>query len=141
MEKNDAEIAALEAEEQRLKLKYVESKLAYEKVHALKHQRQTDLKAARAQKLAATKELESISGTVKARQYEWAKAHEIHMKAERTAAALAAKLETIEKEKEAQRRKAVQHRDDVSKYDSMADALKRELDMIHASAESVYVPV
>ena len=44
VEENDAKIAALEEEEKRLKLQYVESKLAYEKMHALKYAKQQELK-------------------------------------------------------------------------------------------------
>ena len=132
VEKNDKEIAALEEEERKLKLRYVESKLAYEKLHALKHQRQGELKAARAKKQAMSKELDSLVGALKARQYEWTKAHDMHLKAETSVTALAAKLEAVEKEKEVHRRRAAQHRDEVMKYSAMAEALKRELDVINA---------
>ena len=42
---------------------------------------------------------------VQARQFEWAKAHEEHTKVEEMAQVLAAKLEAIEKDKEAHRRR------------------------------------
>lgn len=42
---------------------------------------------------------------VQARQFEWAKAHEEHKKVEEMAETLAAKLEAIEKDKEANRRR------------------------------------
>lgn len=137
VEKNDAEIAALEAEEQKLKLKYVETKLAFEKVLALKHQSQSDLKEARAERLALTKELHSIKGILSTRQYEWTRVHEVHLKTESSAYALAAKLEAVEKEKESQKQIASQHQEEASQYLAMVDALQRELDVINASAESV----
>jgi|UniRef100_A0A7S3ERC0 chromosome segregation ATPase len=137
VEANDTEIAALEEQERKLKLLYVESKLAYEKVHALKHQQQGDLRQARVQKVATNKTLESLGGALRARQGEWTKAREQHSSREAHAAALAAKLEAVEKDKESHRRRAVQHREEVLRYTEMHEALKRELEVINASAESV----
>ena len=115
----------------------VESKLAYEKMHALKYAKQQDLKHARQQKLVVSKECESLGGQYDARRYEWTKCHEEHLAAETTAKALSAKLEAVEKDKEAQRRRAQSHRDELTKYTRMHDQLKRELDVIQASAASV----
>lgn len=115
VEENDAKIAALEEEEKRLKLQYVESKLAYEKMHALKYAKQQELKQARQQKVAVGKESESLSGAYDSRRYEWAKAHDQHLRAEEQAHALSAKLETIEKDKELQRKRAQQHRDELNR--------------------------
>ena len=137
VEANDTDIGTLEDEERKLKLAYVESKLAYEKVHALKHQHQGELKQARVQKLASGKQLESLAGTLKARQCDWTRAHEHHLSREASAIALASKLEAVEKDKEVHRRRAAQHREQVLQYTEMYEALKRELEVINASAESV----
>lgn len=137
MEANDEAIKALEERERRLKLQYVEAKLAYEKMHALKYAKQQELKQARQQKLEVSKEADSLAGAYESRRYEWTKAHEEHQRAEEQAMALSAKLEAVEKDKELQRRRATQHRDDLTKYARMHEALKRELDVIHASAAAV----
>eukprot|EP00962_Isochrysis_galbana_P009688 scaffold2702_cov116-Isochrysis_galbana.AAC.5 len=50
VEENDAAIASMEREEQRLKLAYVEGKLTYEKAHAEKYTLQQELKQLRAQR-------------------------------------------------------------------------------------------
>jgi chromosome segregation ATPase len=137
VEANDAKILALEEQEQKLKLQYVESKLAYEKMHALKYAKAQELKQARQQKAALTKECDAVSGAHNARRYEWTKANEAHLKAEETARVLATKLEAVEKDKEVQRRRVAQARDDIANYSRMHDALKRELDIIQASASAV----
>ena len=115
----------------------VEAKLAYEKMHALKYARQQDLKQARQQKLAVGKESESLAGQYDARRYEWTKAHEQHLRAEETARTLSAKLEAIEKDKESQRRRAQQQRDELTRCTMLHEQIKRELDIIEASAASV----
>ena len=76
MEANDAEIAGMEQEEERLKLQYVESKLNYEKLHASKYGKQQELKRAREEKTKTSKEANMLKGTIEGKQYEWAKAHE-----------------------------------------------------------------
>ena len=58
------------------------------------------------------------------------------MKAEEQALALSAKLEAIERDKELQRKRAQQHRDELSRYAKMHEQLKRELDVIQASASA-----
>ena len=115
----------------------VEAKLAYEKMHALKYAKQQDLKAARQQKVAVGKESESLAGQYDARRYEWTKAHEEHLRAEESARTLCAKLEAVEKDKEAHRRRAQQCRDELARCTALHDQLKRELDVIEASAASV----
>ena len=124
VEANDAEIAALEEEERKLKLRYVESKLAYEKMHALKYAKQQELKQTRQQKVAVGKEAESLAGQYDAKRYEWTKAHEEHMRAEEQAYALSSKLEAIEKDKENQRRRAQQHRDELNRWATHMTACK-----------------
>lgn len=124
VEANDAAITALEDEERRLKLSYVESKLAYEKMHALKYARQQELKYARQQKVVVGKESDSLAGAYNAKRYEWTKAHEDHLKAEETAKQLSVKLEAIEKDKDVQRKRAQLHRDEYTKYSAMYEALK-----------------
>ena len=68
-----------------MQLQYVEAKLAYEKMHALKYAKQQELKRTRAQRLAVTKESETLSGQYDARRHEWNKFHEEHTRAEETA--------------------------------------------------------
>lgn len=167
VEANDAEIAALEEEERKLKLRYVESKLAYEKMHALKYARQQELKAVRQQKVSVGKEAESIGCTYDAQRCEWTKAHEEHVRVEQQAYALSEKLEAVEKDKDLQRRRAQQHRDELTRFAccrlvrrprhlpldpqlltarvgallvrfaKMHEQLKRELGIIQASAQAV----
>lgn len=137
VEANDANISALEDEERRLKLAYVESKLAYEKMHALKYARQQELKHARQQKVVVGKESDSLAGAYNAKRYEWTKAHEDHLRVEEAAKALSAKLEAVEKDKDLQRKRAQQYRDEFTKYSAMHESLKRELDVIQASAAAV----
>ena len=96
-----------------------------------------ELKQARLQKVEVSKEADSLAGAYDARRYEWTKAHAEHQRAEEQAQALSAKLEAVEKDKEMQRRRAQQHRDELSSYASMHEALKRELDVIQASAAAV----
>ena len=115
----------------------VEAKLAYEKMHALKYTRQQELKQTRAQKVAVGKESESLGGQYDARRCEWTKAHEEHLKAEENAKSLSSRLEAVEKDKENQKRRAQQNRDDLTRYAKMHEQLKRELDVIEASANSV----
>lgn len=115
VEANDAQILSLEEEERRLKLRYVESKLAYEKMHALKYARQQELKQTRAQKVTVGKEAESLGGAYDAKRCEWTKAHEEHLKVEQQAYVMSEKLEAVEKDKENQRRRAQQHRDELTR--------------------------
>ena len=124
VEGNDAAITKLEDEERRLKLSYVESKLAYEKMHALKYARQMELKQARQQKAVISKESDSLAGAYNAKRYEWTKAHEDHLRAQETAKQLSAKLEAVEKDKDLQRKRAQQHRDDHTRYSAMYESLK-----------------
>lgn len=137
VESNDVLITSLEAQERKLKLEYVEAKLAYEKMHALKYAKAQELKLARSHKTAAAKEGDSVAGAQHARRYEWTKAHEAHIKAEDTAKGIAAKLEAVEKDKEVQRRRVDVARSEITKFSRMHDALKRELDVIQASAAAV----
>ena len=115
VEANDSIIAALENEEKKLKMQYVESKLAYEKIHALKYTRQQELKKLRQLKVAIGKEAESLAGLYDTRRYEWVKAHDEHVRAEQQAHALSSKLEAIEKDKEVQRRRAHEHRNELTR--------------------------
>ena len=115
----------------------VEAKLAYEKMHALKYGKQQDLKLARQQKMAISKESDSLAGQLAAKRNDWNKAHDDHMKSDKQARALSDKMEAVEKDKEAQKRRCQKARDDVSKYEKMHEMLKRELDVIAASAASV----
>ena len=115
----------------------VEAKLAYEKMHALKYAKQQQLKQTRLHKLALAKEGESLAGQYDARRYEWTKSHEEHLRAEEAAKALSAKLEAVEKDKEAQRRRAQHHRDELARCSALHEQMKRELDVIEASAASV----
>ena len=115
VEANDAEIAQLEEQERMLKMSYVESKLAYEKMHAIKYAKQQELKKARQRRLAVTKEADSLAGTYDGRRCEWAKANEGHMKAEEQARMLSAKLEAIENDKDIHKRRAQQSREDLTR--------------------------
>ena len=137
VEANDAAIGQLEEQERRLKMQYIEAKLAFEKMHALKYAKSQELKQARAQKVAVGKESESLAGQYDARRCDWTKAHEEHVKAEETAKMLSAKLEAVEKDKENQRRRAQQHRDELGRFSQMHEQMKRELDVIQASASAV----
>ncbi len=137
VESNDAEILALEEQERKLKLEYVEAKLAYEKMHALKYSRQLELKQARAEKVAVGKEIQSMASSYNTRRYEWSKANEEHIRAQEVAQQLSARLEAIEKDKEMQRKRATLMRDEFTKYAKLHDHLKRELLVIQASAAAV----
>ena len=137
VEANDVAIEAMVEEEQRLKMAYVESKLAYEKAHAEKYARAQLLKQLRQEKVAASKERDSIGNSLAARQCDWTKVHDQHTRIEAQAKALSDKLESVEKDKEAQRKRAQHHREEVDRYSAMYDALKRELDVVHASAAAV----
>lgn len=111
--------------------------MAYEKMHALKYAKQQELKQTRQQKVVVAKEGESLGGQYDARRYEWTKAHEEHLRGEEAARALSAKLEAVEKDKEGQRRRAQQYRDELARCAKLHDQIKRELDVIEASAASV----
>lgn len=106
-------------------------------MHALKYAKQQELKQTRLQKVAVGKESESIAGQYDARRYEWTKAHEEHLRAEETARALSDKLEAVEKDKEVQRRRAQQYRDELARSLKLHESIKRQLDVIEASAASV----
>jgi len=106
-------------------------------MHALKYGKQQDLKSARLQKVTVSKESESLADLHDARQNDWNKAHDEHMRAEKQARALSDKIEAVEKDKEAQKRRCQKARDDVAKFEKMHEMLKRELDIIAASAASV----
>lgn len=137
VEENDAQISAMEEQERKLKMQYVEAKLAYEKMHALKYSKQQDLKNARASKLSVSKENDSLAGQSEAKRCEWTKAHDEHMRLEKQARTLSDKMEAVEKDKENQKRRCQKARDDIVKYEKMHDMLKRELDVIAASAANV----
>lgn len=137
VEKNDAAIAALEEQERKLKMQYVEAKLAYEKMHALKYAKQQDLKACRLAKVSVSKETESLKGQYDAKQNEWNRAHDEHERSEAAARSLAKKLEGVEKDKENQKKRCAKARDDLERFTQMHELLKRELDVIQASAASV----
>ena len=101
---NDAAIAALEEDERKLKMQYVESKLAHEKMHALGHAKQQDLKACRLAKVTVGKEAETLKGQYDAKQYEWNRVHD-EERSEAAARTLAKKLEAVEKDKENRKRR------------------------------------
>ena len=124
------------AEEQRLKIAYVDSKLTYEKAHAAKWSKQQELKALREQKGALRKELTGMGNATKAARTEQARAHGEHVRAEESAAALAAKLEAVEKDKDLQLRRLQQHRDEVARLRQLEMQLKQELDVVAASADT-----
>eukprot|EP00965_Chrysotila_dentata_P262433 6214566-Pleurochrysis_carterae.AAC.4 len=134
---NDATIAALTEQEQALKVSYVERKLAYEKAHADKYSKQQQLKRLRTHKAAVAKEREAAINAVAAKRREWRKAHEEHMRADESAEAIGAKLEHVEKLKDECKKRAMQHKAELAKYSEMYDSLKRELDVIYASAAAV----
>jgi molecular chaperone GrpE (heat shock protein) len=136
-------------------------------MHALKYARQQELKAVRQQKVSVGKEAESIGCTYDAQRCEWTKAHEEHVRVEQQAYALSEKLEAVEKDKDLQRRRAQQHRDELTRFAccrlvrrprhlplypqlltarvgallvrfaKMHEQLKRELGIIQASAQAV----
>ena len=137
VERNDAAITSLEEQEKKLKMQYVEAKLEYEKMHALKFQRRQELKDARGSKVAIGKECDSISGQCTARHYEWTKVHEEHLRSEEAAKAIAKKMEEMEKDKEKQQRRAQRHKEEIEKATVLYDKLKRELEVIEASAAAV----
>lgn len=165
VESNDAQISAMEEQERKLKMQCtrtdqpssdlgpslplcsllgrawtcadVEAKLAYEKMHALKYSKQQDLKNARQSKLATSKESDSLAGAIDSKRSAWNKAHDEHMRAEKQARTLSEKMEAVEKDKENQKRRCQKARDDIAKYEKMHEMLKRELDVIAASAASV----
>mmetsp|Transcript_24216 Transcript_24216/g.52231 ORF Transcript_24216/g.52231 Transcript_24216/m.52231 type:complete len:181 (-) Transcript_24216:192-734(-) len=134
---NDASLSALAEEEQALKRAYVEQKLAYERSHADKYAKQQQLKQMRARKVTVTKERDAAANALASRRCDWIKAHEQHKRVDAGAQQLSAKLEVVEKAKEECRRKSQQHKDEVTKYSALYDELKRELDVIHASAAAV----
>ena len=88
---------------------------------------------------ARSQQITDVKGhNVKPAQWvSWNKAHDDHMRAEKQARALSEKMEAVEKDKEAQKRRCQKARDDVSKFEKMHEMLKRELDVIAASAASV----
>lgn len=106
-------------------------------MHALKYAKQQELKQARQQKVAVNKDSESIAGQYDAKRYEWTKAHEEHIRNEETAHQLSAKLEAVEKDKEVQRRRAQRYREENTRCAKLHEQMKRELDVIEASAASV----
>ena len=136
VEANDGELEKMTAEEQRLKIAYVDSKLTYEKAHAAKWSKQQELKALREQKGALRKELTGMGNATKAARTEQARAHGEHVRAEESAAALAAKLEAVEKDKDLQLRRLQQHRDEVARLRQLEMQLKQELDVVAASADT-----
>ena len=64
VERSDREISAMEQDEERLKLQYVESKLQYEKLHASKYAKQQELKRAREEKTRTGKERDMVRGAI-----------------------------------------------------------------------------
>ena len=60
----------------------------------------------------------------------------VAVRAEESAAALAAKLEAVEKDKDLQLRRLQQHRDEVARLRQLEMQLKQELDVVAASADT-----
>ena len=77
-----------------------------------------------------------MGNATKAARTEQARAHGEHVRAEESAAALAAKLEAVEKDKDLQLRRLQQHRDEVARLRQLEMQLKQELDVVAASADT-----
>ena len=60
-----------------------------------------------------------------------------HLEAEQIANALADRLEAVEKDKEAQLRRLQAQKKEVERYGTIYEDLKRELDIVQASAGAV----
>jgi len=60
-----------------------------------------------------------------------------HLEAEQIANALADRLEAVEKDKEAQLRRLQAQKKEVERYGNIYEDLKRELDIVQASAGAV----
>ena len=60
-----------------------------------------------------------------------------HVRAENTATTLADRLEAIEKDKEGQLRRLQEQKREVERYSKMYEDLKRELEIVQASAAAV----
>ena len=112
-------------------------KLTYEKLHASKYAKQQELKIARQGKTKTAKDSYKLKGAIETKQFEWHKAHQDHMGAEQIANALADKLESVEKDKEAQLRRLQAQKKEVERYGNIYEDLKRELDIVQASAGAV----
>ena len=63
--------------------------------------------------------------------------HQEHLEAEQIANALADRLEAVEKDKEAQLRRLQAQKKEVERYGTIYEDLKRELDLVQASAGAV----
>ena len=63
--------------------------------------------------------------------------HQEHLEAEQIANALADRLEAVEKDKEAQLRRLQAQKKEVERYGNIYEDLKRELDIVQASAGAV----
>ena len=63
--------------------------------------------------------------------------HQEHLEAEQIANALADRLEAVEKDKEAQLRRLQAQKKEVERYGNIYEDLKRELDIVEASAGAV----
>ncbi len=63
--------------------------------------------------------------------------HQEHLEAEQIANALADRLEAVEKDKEAQLRRLQAQKKEVERYGTIYEDLKRELDIVQASAGAV----
>ena len=98
------------------------------------HAAVVELKRLRLQKEAARKERDAASSALEARQWDWVKAHEQHMRVEDTAKGLCSKLEAIEKEKEQLRRRVQQLKAEAERCSSSYVELKRELDIVEVTA-------
>jgi len=112
-------------------------KLNYEKLHASKYAKQQELKRAREGKTKTAKDSYKLKYAIETKQYEWTKAHESHVGAEQTANALAERLEGVEKDKEVQFRRLQAQKKEVERYGNIYEGLKRELEIVQASAAAV----
>ena len=112
-------------------------KLTYEKLHASKYAKQQELKIARQGKTKTAKDSYKLKGAIETKQFEWYKAHQDHVGAEQIANALADRLEGVEKDKEAQLRRLHAQKKEVERYGNIYEDLKRELEIVQASAGAV----
>ena len=137
VEANDAAIGQLEEQERRLKMQYIEAKLAFKKMHATNTDRRSSSRRAR-RRLRSARRASRWPASTTLMRCDWTKAHEEHVKAEETAKMLSAKLEAVEKDKENQRRRAQsRHGNELGRFSQMHEQMKRELDVILASASAV----
>jgi chromosome segregation ATPase len=137
VEDNDASISGMEEEEKQLQARYVDAKMEYERAYAEKYENQQALKSARQQKATMSKRRDVAVGSLEARRSKHKEAHAEHMKAAETAQSLTDRLEAIEKEKARLRRLANQHRKEADGYSRKYEELRRELNVVQASAAAV----